>query len=54
MASLAVAAGIISAALHAAVLASVALTIAASTVLVRVGHSRPSAQPEPLIPEPGG
>jgi monovalent cation:H+ antiporter-2, CPA2 family len=54
LASLAVAAGIISAALHAAVLASVALTIAASTVLVRVGHSRPAAQPEPLIPEPGG
>lgn len=54
LASLAAVAGIISAALHAAVLASVALTIGASTVLVRVGHAAPSSQAPPLIPEPGG
>jgi len=52
LASLASAAGLIPAALHAAVLASVALTIAASTVLVRVGFRRPPTVPEPVIPGP--
>ncbi|MGZ3415835.1 MAG: cation:proton antiporter domain-containing protein, partial [Isosphaeraceae bacterium] len=51
LASLAAVAGFISTTLHAALLASVAFTIAASTLLVRVGHRRPPTQPEPLIPE---
>lgn len=51
LASLAAVAGFISTTLHAAVLASVAFTIAASTLLVRVGYRRPPTQPEPLIPE---
>ena len=54
LASLASVAGLVSATLHAAVLAAVAVTIAASTVLVRIGYRRPPAQPEPLIPAPEG
>jgi monovalent cation:H+ antiporter-2, CPA2 family len=52
LASLASAAGLISAALYAAVLASVALTIAASTVLVRVGFRRPPTDPDAVIAKP--
>jgi CPA2 family monovalent cation:H+ antiporter-2 len=51
LASLASVAGLISAALHAAVLASVAFTIAASTVLVRVGYRRMPTEPEPIVAE---
>lgn len=51
--SVAAAAGAISAALHTAVLAAVAVTIAASTVAVRLGYRRPPEQAEPLVPEPG-
>ncbi|HUZ88725.1 MAG TPA: hypothetical protein VMU49_02730 [Candidatus Acidoferrales bacterium] len=43
LSSLASAAGLISRPLHAALLASVAFTIAASAVLVRLGYPRPAA-----------